>query len=209
MAARLIRFVLDFRTSVAQGTLAPDGKLDMSQYLWMFDACRVPVEGVDHAVKVAEDDPAGAFVLLIRRDHLFKLPVFHSDGRELTAAELAKGVQDVWEAPLSQGVPLGVLTGINRDDWARSYAQLRSSSEVNNRSLDDIERAAFVLALEEGEPGGREEFSRQLWHGTGHNRWWDKPMQWVLYGNGWCGFIGEHSCMDGSPVSLPLRREKA
>lgn len=196
--------MLNFRTSVAEGTLAPDGKLDMSQYLWMFNACRVPAQEVDHAVKVAEDDPAGAHVLMIRRDRLFKLPVCHSDGRALTVAELEKSVAGVWDTPLDEGVPLGALTGINRDDWARSYAHLRStSSRLNSESLDHIERAAFVLVLEDGKPESKEDFSRMLWHGQGgRNRWWDKPMQWVLYRNGWCGFIGEHSCMDGSPVSL-------
>lgn len=45
------------------------------------------------------------------------------------------------------------------------------------------------------------EFSRQLLHGNGENRWFDKPLQWVVFDSGETGFIGEHSCMDGTPTA--------
>lgn len=28
----------------------------------------------------------------------------------------------------------------------------------------------------------------------------DKPLQWIVFANGEAGFIGEHSCMDGTPL---------
>ncbi len=45
-----------------------------------------------------------------------------------------------------------------------------------------------------------EERAHQYWHGDGCNRWFDKPLQFVINENGTSGFIGEHSMMDGTPT---------
>ena len=33
--------------------------------------------------------------------------------------------------------------------------------------------------------------ARALLHGTGHNRWYDKTMQFIVFENGKAGFLGE------------------
>jgi hypothetical protein len=33
----------------------------------------------------------------------------------------------------------------------------------------------------------------QCWHGDGSNRWFDKPLQFIVNDNGTAGFMGEHS----------------
>jgi len=38
-----------------------------------------------------------------------------------------------------------------------------------------------------------------MWVGDGRNRWYDKH-QLIVYDNGRSGFLGEHSCMDGTPT---------
>lgn len=45
-----------------------------------------------------------------------------------------------------------------------------------------------------------EERARQFWHGDGANRWFDKPLQFIINDNGTSGFQGEHSEMDGTPT---------
>lgn len=45
-----------------------------------------------------------------------------------------------------------------------------------------------------------EERAHQYWHGDGSNRWFDKPLQFVVNDNGTSGFVGEHSMMDGTPT---------
>jgi len=101
------------------------------------------------------------------------------------------------------------LTGVNRDLWAEAREHLLSSgSYKNSHSLSEIEKAAFVIVLDQNKPQTSTEsaelmvdFSRSLWHGDGHNRFFDKPCQWVIFENGESGIIGEHSTMDGSPTA--------
>lgn len=81
-----------------------------------------------------------------------------------------------------------------------------------------IHSAAFVLAFDEHRPEpaplsqdtrGICDFSERIWkaggagfkEGEAANRWWDKPLQWIVFANGESGFIGEHSCMDGTPTA--------
>jgi len=45
-----------------------------------------------------------------------------------------------------------------------------------------------------------EERAHQYWHGDGSNRWFDKPLQFIINDNGTSGFMGEHSMMDGTPT---------
>jgi carnitine O-acetyltransferase len=45
-----------------------------------------------------------------------------------------------------------------------------------------------------------EERAHQYWHGDGTNRWFDKPLQFIVNDNGTAGFMGEHSMMDGTPT---------
>ena len=63
--------------------------------------------------------------------------------------------------------------------------------------LTMIELAAFMLCLDEETPKALEERSRNFWHGSGSNRWFDKTAVFILCDNGVCGYMGEHSMVDG------------
>jgi carnitine O-acetyltransferase len=54
--------------------------------------------------------------------------------------------------------------------------------------------------LDDASPVTLDERSRQYWHGDGSNRWFDKPLQFIINNNGTSGFMGEHSMMDGTPT---------
>lgn len=98
-------------------------------------------------------------------------------------------------------------------------------SATNAKTLQAIHTSAFMLSFDEHAPepalkpigdsktslngDGIRDFSERLWkaggagfaEGEAANRWWDKPLQWVVFSNGEAGFIGEHSCMDGTPTA--------
>ena len=106
----------------------------------------------------------------------------------------------------------------------QAHSHLISSSSTNAATLATIRTSAFVLSLDNATPSpaleplahsatnksseGIKEFSERLWKaggasmgpGEAANRWWDKPLQWVVFANGESGFIGEHSCMDGECI---------
>lgn len=108
--------------------------------------------------------------------------------------------------------PVGILTGVNRDLWTNARAHLLDISPDNVATLSAIESASFVICLDPAEPSSQvssdgssgsanvQKFSRELFHGNGENRWYDKPLQWIVFDSGEAGFIGEHSCMDGTPT---------
>lgn len=54
-----------------------------------------------------------------------------------------------------------------------------------------------MVSLDEAKPAsdvnGAADFSKELFYGTGESRWYDKPLQWVVFDSGEAGFIGEVS----------------
>jgi carnitine O-acetyltransferase len=63
-----------------------------------------------------------------------------------------------------------------------------------------IESASFIVCLDDTAPVTLEERAHQYWHGDGQNRFYDKPLQFIVNENGTAGFMGEHSMMDGTPT---------
>lgn len=68
----------------------------------------------------------------------------------------------------------------------------------NKTLLEKIESSSFVMCLDDSKPITRDEGSRACWHGDARNRFFDKPLQFIVFENGKAGFNGEHSCMDGT-----------
>lgn len=71
-------------------------------------------------------------------------------------------------------------------------------SAANRATLEAVESADFLVCLDVEAPSTAIERYRQFWMGGGvSNRWYDKPVQFVVCDNGTSGFTGEHSMMDG------------
>lgn len=75
-----------------------------------------------------------------------------------------------------------------------------NANPANKKALETIESASFVVCLDDAAPVTLEERAHQYWHGDGANRWFDKPLQFIINDNGTSGFMGEHSMMDGTPT---------
>lgn len=75
-----------------------------------------------------------------------------------------------------------------------------AASPENETALQLIESSSFVICLDDSAPVTLEERAHQYWHGDGKNRWYDKPVQFIINDNGTAGFMGEHSMMDGTPT---------
>uniref|UniRef100_A0A452IU69 Choline O-acetyltransferase n=1 Tax=Gopherus agassizii TaxID=38772 RepID=A0A452IU69_9SAUR len=99
--------------------------------------------------------------------------------------------------------PIGLLTSDGRTEWAEARTILMKDS-TNRDSLDMIERCICLVCLDG--PSGVElndtNMALQLLHGGGYdkngaNRWYDKPMQFVVGRDGVCGAVCEHSPFDG------------
>merc|ERR1712169_124045 len=199
-AATISTAVLEFKQQVDQGTLEPEYMrklpMAMSSYEWMFNACRVPSPRADYPVKYPAEQHQ--HIIAIRKNAFYKIPT-HVNGRQLSNAELEQQFRRVYSnGDKAPGV--GIMTAGNRDDWTEWHERLISSNQANKRVFQEIESSAFVVCLDDASPVTLNERAHQYWHGDGSNRWFDKPLQFIINDNGTSGFMGEHSMMDGTPT---------
>ncbi|CAD6501212.1 BgTH12-01466 [Blumeria graminis f. sp. triticale] len=199
-AAAISTAVLEFKRQVDEKTLEPEYMknlpLSMESYQWMFNACRIPKKPSDQPVKHSHIE--NKHILVIRKNQFFK--VYHDvDGQQLNTSELEMQFKRILE--IAKSVPaVGALTSENRDVWADARNLLLRVHPTNAAALAIIESASFVVCFDDASPITLEERAHQYWHGDGCNRWYDKPLQFIVNNNGTSGFMGEHSMMDGTPT---------
>ena len=199
-AAALTTAVLDFKTQLDNGTLEPEYMkrlpVSMESYQWMFNACRIPAKPSDHPIKypAAENE----HIVVVRKNQFFKVP--HSvNGQQLNTTELEHQFRHVYKSA-RKAPAIGLLTTENRDVWTEARTHLFEAHPNNATTLRTIESASFLVCLDDASPVTLEERAHQYWHGDGANRWFDKPLQFIVNDNGTSGFTGEHSMMDGTPT---------
>lgn len=199
-AAAIATAALEFKAQVDAGSLEPEymrgQPMAMSSYEYMFNCCRIPNDGADFPRKYAAAE--NQHILVVRKNQFFKVPLV-VDGQALNVSELEQQFQRIYEIA-QPAPPVGVLTVADRDHWAAARKKLVAADPMNEQSLRDIESAGFVVCLDDAKPVTLEERAHQYWHGDGSNRWFDKPLQFIVNDNGTAGFMGEHSMMDGTPT---------
>lgn len=199
-AAAITAAALEFKAQVDAGSLEPEymrgQPMAMSSYEYMFNCCRIPNEGADFPRKYAASE--NQHIVVVRKNQFFKVPLV-VDGQTLNVSELEQQFRRILEIA-QPAPPVGVLTVADRDHWTAARKKLVAADPVNEQSLRDIESAGFVICLDDAKPVTLEERAHQYWHGDGSNRWFDKPLQFIVNDNGTAGFMGEHSMMDGTPT---------
>ncbi|CDO71679.1 hypothetical protein BN946_scf184915.g23 [Trametes cinnabarina] len=201
-AAQLLKAMLPFRYLVESKQLEPEkvrgAPLAMSSYEWLFHSCRYPTKPADTAKKF--DPTKHNHVVFVRKNKFYKVALADASGRDLSAAELEEQIKKVIAmAGEKKAIPIGALSSENRDTWTDARAALLAASSANAAALEQIESAIMVVCLDDTKPVTREEASWQCWVGDGRNRFFDKH-QLIVFENGKSGFLGEHSCMDGTPT---------
>ncbi|KAK7927718.1 carnitine O-acetyltransferase [Apiospora marii] len=199
-AAAITTAALEFKKQVDSGTLEPEymKKLPicMDSYKWMFNASRVAAKPADYPVKY--DASTHKHIIAMRKNQLFKIS-HEVDGQQLNTSELEAQFARVYELAARQPA-VGALTSENRDVWTDAREILLNAAPKNKAALEAVESASFVVCLDDAAPVTLEERAHAYWHGDGKNRWYDKPLQFIVNDNGTSGFMGEHSMMDGTPT---------
>ncbi|KAK8119039.1 carnitine o-acetyltransferase [Apiospora kogelbergensis] len=199
-AAAITTAALEFKKQVDSGTLEPEymKKLPicMDSYKWMFNASRVAAKPADYPVKY--DASTHKHIIAIRKNQIFKIS-HEADGQQLNTSELEAQFARVYVLASRQPA-VGALTSENRDVWTDAREILLNASPKNKAALEAVESASFVVCLDDAAPVTLEERAHAYWHGDGKNRWYDKPLQFIVNDNGTSGFMGEHSMMDGTPT---------
>ncbi|XP_073822744.1 carnitine O-Acetyl-Transferase isoform X2 [Musca autumnalis] len=208
--SKLIMGLVKFKQQVDDGRIpvVKMGKLELdnSQFGAVYGTCRIPLPEEDDI----EYNPKSQHVVVIYKNHFYKLPVYNNHGRILNAKILSEQLKRITETEKSCGVPLGILSTDQRDNWAQSYLEL-SKCRGNCKNLKCIHSALFTVSLDQcvdfSENDKYNILSHQLIHGGGSkqnsaNRWMDKTIQVIVNPNGISGFCYEHSPAEGQPIAL-------
>ncbi|CAH7667076.1 carnitine palmitoyltransferase II [Phakopsora pachyrhizi] len=203
-AASLVRALLYFRDLLVTEQLEPDrnknGPLCMSSYRYLFNSCRFPEKPSDSAKRF--DPLRNNHLIVIRKGRFFEVSTVKPNGDWLSESELESQFRKVIELAGTEETtfPVGALTNEHRDVWADARVELCKTDPLNIKSLERIESSIICVALDSTSPITRDELGYNLWIGDGKNRFFDK-QQIIVFENGQSGFMAEHSCMDGTPVS--------
>ncbi|KAL3183815.1 hypothetical protein MRX96_033885 [Rhipicephalus microplus] len=204
-AANLVYASMLFRRGIDTQQMSPimvQGIVPLCsrQYERQFNTTRVPGVETDRLVHYQDSQ----HVAVYHRGRFFKLFVYHKH-RLLQPCDLQRQIQRILDhtgEPQRGEAHLGVLTAGERSQWAH-LRETHFRKGLNRISLDAIEKAAFVLVLDEDEygydptnPNELNRYARALLHGRGYDRWFDKSFNLIVGRNGRVGFNAEHSWAD-------------
>ncbi|KAA1249472.1 choline/carnitine O-acyltransferase [Mycobacterium simiae] len=209
-AAMLLVALLDFRRRLAAGHVRPQRvrgivPLCMKQLRSCFATVRLP--GIDADTIERYDDQR--CIVVLANGHFFELEVLVDNGRrDISYPELLAALTEIHSAAaaLEPGPPLAAVTLLQRDAWSQIRQEMIEGGGRNADNLDRIERALFVVVLDDAAPESLTELARTTLCGTGTNRWLDKSMQLVVFANGRIGGLMEHSRGDGEAVTLLMEQ---
>lgn len=207
-AAMMGTALLALRRRIADGGIRPQRvrgvvPLCMKQLRSCFATVRLPGDDVD---TIRRFDDQRCIIVLVD-GHLFEVEVLFDDGtRDISYAELLAVLTEIRRlaAAREPAPPIAALTLQQRDVWARVRAEIVEGGGRNADNLDRIERALFILVLDDEAPEGMSALGRAMLCGNGANRWLDKGMEVVVFRNGRMGGLMEHSRGDGEAVTLLL-----
>ncbi|KAM9727498.1 choline O-acetyltransferase isoform 2-T2 [Menidia menidia] len=213
-AAHLISGVLEYKTLIdaralpveyARGQLAGT-PLCMEQYYRLFTSYRLP--GPERDTLVAQESsvmPEPEHIIVACKNQFFVLDVV-INFRRLNEGDLLMQLEKIVKMANSEEErlpPVGLLTSDGRTEWAESRRELMRES-TNRDSLDMIERCLCLVCLDDASGLELSDTTRStlMLHGggankNGGNRWYDKPMQFVVGADGSCGVVCEHSPFEG------------
>ncbi|KAI4470728.1 carnitine o-acyltransferase [Holotrichia oblita] len=222
-AAAVIHSCLLYRRLVERQELEPillqnSVPLCSWQYERIFNTTRIPGIETDRIVHW----PDSNHIVVYHKGKYFKVIIYR--GRILKPREIQVQIQQVLDdksEPLPGEEKLAALTAGDRSHWAHVRRNLFNKGP-NKVSLDTIERAAFVVALDDcpylydpKNPNQLDKCGKILLHGKGYDRWFDKSFTLCVASNGrvsiskinirilyyYVGFNAEHSWADAAVMS--------
>ncbi|TCO68298.1 choline/carnitine O-acyltransferase [Marinisporobacter balticus] len=202
IATALTLSILRFKALIDQEELEVElqgGKpLCMLQYKKLFSTTRIPKREKDlHKTTFKQKH-----IIVLYRAEIFTLDVLKDSGESRDASEIEADLKHIIEeSKKEEGQGIGILTTMNRDQWADTREDLLKIDAQNKLHLEKIEKAIFVLCLEDQHTNTLEEASNMMLYGNGKNRWYDKSLQFIISKNGEIGVNMEHTGTDGSIMS--------
>lgn len=174
------------------------------QYERQFNTTRIPGEQTDTLVHHKDSKHVAVF----SNGKWYKLYTYYQS-KNLNARELETQIQKILDDDSSvtnTEQKIAALTAGERVPWAQARKKFFSRG-VNRISLNAIERAAFVVILENvdypytsNEKGELDTFAKAMLGGQGYDRWFDKSFNLIVARNGRVGLNVEHAWAD-APIT--------
>ncbi|XP_017757990.1 PREDICTED: carnitine O-palmitoyltransferase 1, liver isoform isoform X1 [Eufriesea mexicana] len=209
-AASVIYSCLQYRRLIERQELEPiliQGLVPLCswQYERLFNTTRIPGRETDKITHYQDSK----HIVVYHKGRYFKVLIYHKN-RILQPCEIEIQMQQILDdksEPLEGEEKLAALTAGERTAWAIAREEFFSKG-INKASLDLIEKAAFVVALDDvpyvydaEDPDKLDQYGRILLHGKGYDRWFDKSFTLCIGNNGRTGFNAEHSWADAAVMS--------
>jgi len=207
-ASALVLSAFRYQQLIRRKQLEPDmdGKkpLCMYQYSRLLGTSRIPRWARDELQTYLH----ARHIIVLRNNRMFRVDIMDETGgagkhgyeallnREQIQARLDKIIE---EADKLESYPdIGILTTEDRNKWAELNGLLTSTDPANEKSINAINTALFILCLDDTNTTDPVETGKIMLH-SNSNRWYDK-LQLIVFQNGLAGVNMEHSPYDGHTV---------
>ncbi|MCP3881796.1 MAG: choline/carnitine O-acyltransferase [Sulfitobacter sp.] len=201
-AASVAARILDYRSAIMNEMLEPEFMggtvpLDMTLFKRLLSTTRLPGTEKDRIVTYGPAD--SHHLVVIRNGRLYAFDAVNRTGTRMSVTGLAQqfnriiAMADAGEA----GDPVLLLTALERPRWAEVREKL-VANPTNATTLDVIDRAIFLVCLDDEAPETLNEIARQALCGAPGARWFDKSLQVLVDKRGRVSFLMEHSPADGT-----------
>lgn len=174
--------------------------LDMSQYVGLFGATRIPKRDTD----VIYRNEKTRHVVVLKGGYFYIIEVLDENGNirepEFVLTQL-KYMASI-NPPADLKNPIAALTTSNRRVWAASRKHLTSLSTRNADNMTLIDSALFAISLDDTTYNAANPVPtiRNFLFDECRNRWYDKSLSVIVDKDGTAGINFEHSWGDGVAV---------
>ncbi|KDO18882.1 hypothetical protein SPRG_15834 [Saprolegnia parasitica CBS 223.65] len=201
-AAEIIRYTSEYHAMLLLEKVAPEqmGRrpMCMDMFRRIFASCRIPQMPADTYERV-DGVKRIEHVVVFCCGYPFALTVVDAQHQLLSIGDLERQLQFIYEYAHSFPTKLavGALTSAHRDVWAEAREELLPLG-TNAASLQMIQESLFAVCMDESTPTTPTECLQHIAAGEAHNRWYDKSLQFIVFGNGNVGCNMEHGNADAT-----------
>uniref|UniRef100_A0A0K0F336 Carnitine O-acetyltransferase (inferred by orthology to a human protein) n=1 Tax=Strongyloides venezuelensis TaxID=75913 RepID=A0A0K0F336_STRVS len=212
-ASKFIQSSLTYHHQIIENKIPQDkiGNIlfEMSQYKNLFGTTRVPRTKKDELFLGCDYKEWSKHIIVIRRGHAFKVPVYDKNGKILSINNLMEILKKN-VIPISNSrnpFPVLALSASDRESWAGVWRKIEN---YNPEYADILLKALFVVNLDESikfdkynsheSAAVTEALTGGNSSDNGLNRWFDKTLQINISPDGFCTITYEHTPAEGPPV---------
>jgi len=205
-SANLLVSLFEYRNLLYSGNMDIDfqGKnaLCMSQYKTLLGTARIPGQELD-ILKTVNDSN---HVAVIANGRYYKINAPFEADIAKNYTHFYNSIKMILKKSETEGnFPVGCLTSTDRTSWAKNRNNIIELDPSNADSLNQIEGALAILALDSNEYESDSQMFKNMLCGNSRNRWYDKSIQLILSRDGHFAINYEHSGVDGTTLGNLVR----